>query len=861
MLKRLRLALFAIVALALLGAVLLTSLRQVRHAQDSEAQVVQVLELRRALNELLSVVQDVEAGARGYAITGVQEFLAPFSAGLGRLAPTLASVRALLPADAGQRQQFAALELLIQRRVGHGAELVRVRDEAGITRAQAEVASGRGKAAMDSVRAIIRDMDAASVQLLRERDVRSRSERASLYWFVGIGSLVAIALLLVVLAMLLRENERRSLAQAELDRFFTLSLDMLCIAGADATFRRVSPAFTETLGWSADELLARPFLDFVHPDDRDATLHEVERQVAAGMKVMNFENRYRHKDGSWRVLSWKSAPQPGGFLYATARDVTEQRRAEESLRQTADALREANAELARAAKLKDEFLANVSHELRTPLNAILGLSETLLEQDEASLTPRQVRSIATISASGTHLLELINDVLDLSKVEAGKLVVHARPMPLDDFAQGCLSFIRTQAAQKQLSVAFEPGGPAAWVSADPKRLKQVLVNLLSNAVKFTPDGGRIGLSVAAPDGEQVVRVTVWDTGIGIAESDQRRLFQAFTQIDSGLNRTQEGTGLGLALVHRLVVLHDGQVQLESAPGQGSRFVVTLPRVGAAEADALTPAWQDHRDFHRALIIEDDPTAAGILVRYLAELQVTGFVHARAEGAVEAVLRMQPDVVLLDIYLPDDSGWVVLTRLKEHPETRDTPVVVISIVDEPEKAVALGAVAHLVKPVSRAQLAGVLRREAGRAAHDTPVSGTAIADHRPLVLLAEDNEANRETIGGYLEDKGFDMRYAVDGLEAVAMARRLTPALILMDIQMPMMDGLAAMREIRADPSLAAVPIVALTALVMPGDRERCLEAGATEYLSKPVSLKGLAALVQQLLSRARQPASQPILRS
>ncbi len=851
MLKRSHVALFASLALVLLAVVLFMSLRQVRRAQDSEAQVVQTLELRRTLYALLSVVQDIESGARSYALTGIPAFLDPYTAGREQVASAESAVRPFLRAGTGQHQQLAALESLITRRLAISAELVQVRRKAGTAKAQTAVATGRGAAVMDSVRAAVEAMDTEAVQRLKDRNARSRRERSNLYWFVGVGSGLAIALLLVGLAMLLRENEKRRLAQAELDRFFTLSLDMLCIAGADATFKRVNPAFTETLGWSAEDLLARPFLDYVHPDDRAATLREVERQVAAGEKVMNFENRYQHKDGSWRVLSWKSAPQPGGLMYATARDVTEQRQAEAELRQLTDALREANAELASAAKLKDEFLANVSHELRTPLNAILGLSETLLEQDEATLTPRQVRSIATISASGAHLLDLINDVLDLSKVEAGKLVVHARPMPLDDFAQGCLAFIRTQAAEKRLSVSFEPGGPAAWVSADPKRLKQVLVNLLSNAVKFTPDGGRIGLTVAASEAEEVVRITVWDTGIGISEEDQRRLFRPFTQIDSGLNRTQEGTGLGLALVHRLVALHDGRVQLESEPGRGSRLVVTLPLIAAAEPDVVAPVWQDKRDLRQALIVEDDSTAADILVRYLAELQISGAVHRRAEGAVEAALRTQPDVILLDIYLPDDSGWVVLTRLKEHLETRDIPVVVISIVDEPEKAVALGATAHLVKPVTRAQLAGVLQREVGHNGHPTPTRGTAVANHRPLVLLAEDNESNRETIGGYLEDKGFDVRYAVDGVEAVAMACRLSPALILMDIQMPVKDGLAAIREIRAVPSLAAVPIVALTALVMPGDRERSLEAGATEYLSKPVSLKGLTALVQGLLSGVR----------
>jgi signal transduction histidine kinase len=256
--------------------------------------------------------------------------------------------------------------------------------------------------------------------------------------------------------------------------------------------------------------------------------------------------------------------------------IAENLQAATALRAAHAELGRVNAELAHASRLKDEFLANMSHELRTPLNAILGLSEMLLEQHAGPLTPRQVRSVTTVFTSGQHLLALINDILDLSKIEAGKLELNVAPIPVAEFCQSCLEFVRTQARQKTISVEFEPDGRVQVFSADPKHFKQVLVNLLTNAVKFTPPGGRIGLSVAAPAGEEVVRFTVWDTGIGIAPADAPKLFRAFTQIDSGLNREQEGTGLGLALVAKLVELHGGSVALASEPGRGSRFSVTLP---------------------------------------------------------------------------------------------------------------------------------------------------------------------------------------------------------------------------------------------------------------------------------------------
>ena len=268
-------------------------------------------------------------------------------------------------------------------------------------------------------------------------------------------------------------------------------------------------------------------------------------------------------------------------------------------------------------------------------------------------------------------------------------------------------------------------------------------------------------------------------------------------------------------------------------------------IRAREKTPITPT--DRKDYHRALIIEDDPNTSDQLGRYLTELGVTSVIHAEGEKSVEAALREKPDVILLDIMLPNESGWVVLAKLKEHPGTRGIPVVVNSVHDEPHKSRALGAAAHYTKPITREQLADFFQRPAkAPAASDTPIPKTVSPAEGPLVLLAEDNAANRETVGGYLEDRGYTMLYAVNGQEAVQIACGIKPAVILMDVQMPVMDGLTAIEKIRADAALSETPIVALTALAMPGDRERCLATGATEYVSKPVSMKVLMALMERL---------------
>jgi PAS domain S-box-containing protein len=660
-------------------------------------------------------------------------------------------------------------------------------------------------------------------------------------------------------ARMLVEEERMKLDQRLRDQqFYTRSLiesniDALMTTDSLGIITDVNNQMEALTGSTRDELIGAPFKNcFTDPVRAIAGI----KRVLNERKVSDYELTARSRNGIETLVSYNASTfydrdRKLQGVFAAARDITEKRTAEIAMRQLHEGLTRANAELDQAGRLKDEFLANMSHELRTPLNAILGLSEALLEQLGGSLNPRQVKSVTTISSSGAHLLTLINDILDLSKVESGKLELNPEPVDVWEFCESCLLFVRTQAMQKDISVEFNNDDNLETVVADPKRLKQILVNLLTNAVKFTPNGGKIGLKLNSVAGEEIVQFTVWDTGIGIAPENERLLFRAFSQIDSGLTRAQEGTGLGLVLVAKLVELHGGSVALESKQGEGSRFIVRLPQtVAAASQRIMLPTPEpDRRHCRRALVIEDDPTSGGFLVKYLTELGLDSVVHLRGDLSIEAILRERPDIILMDIQLPGDSGWVVLVRLKEHPATRDIPVAVVSVVDEPGRSRALGAAAHFTKPITRAQLAHFLQRDVVTPLPSLPQPAAQASSMGPSILLAEDNEANVQTIGGYLEDKGYAMHYAANGIIAVKLALELRPALILMDVQMPVMDGLTAIREIRADRAMADVPIVALTALAMTGDRDRCLEAGATDYISKPMSLKALAALVSRLMPK------------
>nr|MBP7687395.1 PAS domain-containing protein [Thermoflexales bacterium] len=523
-----------------------------------------------------------------------------------------------------------------------------------------------------------------------------------------------------------------------------------------------------------------------------------------------------------------------------------------------------NAELARAARLKDEFLANMSHELRTPLNAILSLSETLEDAVYGPVNDKQVKALRNIEESGRHLLVLINDVLDLSKIGAGKVELNIEPVLVDDVCQAALRLIKETAHKKRLQVSTMIDSNVTVVNADMRRLKQVLVNLLSNAVKFTPDGGQIGLEVQGDLAQEAVRFTVWDTGIGIAPENLPLLFKSFVQIDSRLSRQYEGTGLGLTLVARLVEMHGGSVAVDSRLGLGSRFSVMLPwqpNNDFGEVQDLEPA-NHPMTLQRVLVIEDTGIIAQQLGRYLHELNVTTIVVDQAENALAKVLEVQPDLILLDILLPGASGWDVLAEFKADARSREIPVIIVSVIDDRSKGLALGAFDYLVKPISRQQLQQALgrvaayRRELGRGATprgvpvNSPDQPAVTPPSAPLVLIADDNETNLQSLVDYLTAAEFRVTVARNGVEAIKRAQEDLPDAIVMDIQMPTMDGLEAIGHIRADPTLAQVPIIALTALAMQGDRERCLAAGANDYLSKPVRLKQLVKTIETQLEQA-----------
>ena len=545
----------------------------------------------------------------------------------------------------------------------------------------------------------------------------------------------------------------RKSAQDDLDRFFTLSLDMLCIARTDGIFVRVNPQWTRVTGYTEAELLARPYLDFVHAEDRKSTLAAGAR-LAAGDPVVWFENRYRCKDGTYRWLMWMCAPfLEQGLVYASARDITDRRQAEDALRRyaaemaAARQVQEENAtrlsqlvadlDVARhraedATAAKGEFLANMSHEIRTPMNAILGMTQLLAK---SSLTEEQRDLVGTASEATESLLSLINDILDFSKIEARRLDLEAAAFDVRDTVADALRLVAPKAREKGLRLAsqIDEAVPATLVG-DAARLRQILLNLVGNAAKFTEQGEVVvAVDVMESSASEVqLHFAVRDTGIGVPADKQWRIFGAFVQADGSTTRKYGGTGLGLTISAELVELMHGRIWIDSVVGRGSTFHFSALFARASHAQVVQPP------------------------------------------------PPEPDLA----------------------------------------------------------------------------TTSSRASRRPLrILLAEDNAINQRVVSGMLASGGHQVVVVDNGHQAVAAVQRQVFDVVLMDIQMPEMNGLEATAAIREAErgSGGRLPIIAMTAHAMTGDRERCLAAGMDGYVAKPIRIADMFATIAAVVAGEAPP--------
>jgi PAS domain S-box-containing protein len=560
-------------ALGLLGVAAVLERRQTVRLEKTAALVTRAHEVQSNLNRLLSLVLNIEAASRGFVLTGQPVFLESLQADLNAVAEGERRLGELILSDE-QRGNLSALKTLIAERIAISRRNVELRQNAGFDAALQAIASGGGRVAGDAIRRQLARMEVAQQTLLDQRSAAARREKSNAV-LMTMGATGLSAVLFIAMSVLaVRENQLRQRTQVQLDRFFTLSLDMLGIADMNGYFKRLSPAFTETLGFTADELMARPFLDFVHTDDRAATLAEVEK-LGRGVPTIQFENRYQCRDGSWRWLSWKTQPvAEEGLLYATARDVTDRKHAEQQIAQLNADLQVHATELAETNKELESFSYSVSHDLRAPLRSIDGFSQILLEDCAEQLNEAGKDALQRVRKAATAMGELIDALLALSRVS--RVELRAARIDLSALTVSLAAELRESQPDRRAEFVI---APHMVVEADPRLVGAMLGNLLGNAWKYTQPRpvAHIEFGSFIEDNETVYFVR--DDGVGFDMAYVGKLFGPFQR----LHRQTEfgGTGVGLATVQRIVHRHGGRAWAEGVVDQGATFYFTLPGGTAA----------------------------------------------------------------------------------------------------------------------------------------------------------------------------------------------------------------------------------------------------------------------------------------
>jgi len=614
----------------------------------------------------------------------------------------------------------------------------------------------------------------------------------------------------------------------------------------DGHYQYVNPKFVEMFGYTLEDFpTGREWFTKAFPDP------EYRSQVISTW-VTNAKSSKRGevgsqvftvtcKDGSEKIVQFRPVALETGDYFVIYEDITGRKRAEEALKQKMEELRVAYQKLQELDQMKDSFLSTVSHELRTPLTSIKSFSEILLNYDEDKETQKEFLNI--IREESDRLTRLINDFLDLSKIEAGRMQWETVELSLSEVIQTAVNATQALAAKTNLSVDVEVSPDLPTITCDKDRLVQVVTNLLSNAIKFTPEGGMIQVKAQTLNGSKpkrasdMVMVSVSDTGIGIAPKDYKSVFEKFKQVGDTLTDKPKGTGLGLPICKEIVEHYGGRIWVESELGKGSTFFFALPIMPKTEAKVPKAEKEEAK-----VIIERGKTILVVdneahIRRFLGhELTKKGYHVLEASGGKEAIdlaRKSHPDLITLDVMMPDLSGFDVTAVLKNDPGTKDIPILIVSVTEDKEKAYKLGANDYVTKPFKIEILIDKVNQ--------------LLRDAQKKILVVDDDKNLVKSIKYQLRKRGFATYVAYDGKRALEKVESQPPDLILLDIIMPEIDGYEVMKELKRKPGTADIPIVVMTGVDIDGGRVRALSVGATEYLTKSGGFDKMFETIESIL--------------
>src|SRR5213080_3330984 len=653
-------------------------------------------------------------------------------------------------------------------------------------------------------------------------------------------------------ALLERSTQELARQHAYLDALIASTPVAIAVLDDQRVVSSVNPAFEALFGYAAAEVVGAGIDRLIVPQALRSESSDLETRVRRG-EVVRVELERIRKDGQRIQVRLSAAAVKAaadGALVALYEDISDRKAAEAAMREARDLAE-------RVARARFAFLANMSHEIRTPMHAVLGFVELVLDTE---LAPEQRRALELVRTSSEALLTILNDILDYSKIEAEHLELESIPFDLPKVIHATATLLAVRAREKHLELTVDvPPGVPHLVRGDPTRLRQVLMNLIGNAIKFTEEG-EVDVSaawVASHGGRTSVRFLVRDTGIGISEQQRATIFDEFTQADASMTRRYGGTGLGLAIARRLVALMGGDLTVTSEVGRGSEFSFTLPFPVEAGAAAQAPGRTASLGGRRLLVVDDNETNRRILRDMLGAEGVAVHEAHRAAAGLDALRRAATartpfDLAILDAQMPDQDGFQLAAAIRADAQLARTRLLILTSAGQRgdgERCRQLAIQAYLTKPIARADLVEavgtVLAGTPSAAGGVDLVTRHSIAESRHMlrILLAEDNVVNQQVATAMLLKRGHQVDVVANGREAVDAVAAERYDVVLMDIQMPEMDGFEATARIRALPQGGTLPIIALTAHALSGERERCLERGMTGYLAKPLKAHELFAVV------------------